>query len=131
MRIDQAFTEQALQRTLSERYPVFNLASHFQFRPTERDSFPLLGAGSRLDLASLRKRCVFDGFNLITLSACETAVGGGRGCKVDGLALTVQKSGAKGVLATLWPVPNASTGRLMQSFYRLRQGETTASGGQP
>ncbi|MBK7237490.1 MAG: CHAT domain-containing protein [Sterolibacteriaceae bacterium] len=120
--LDQAFTEKSLQRSLSDRLPVLHLASHLQFRPgTEKDSFLLLGDGSKLDLGSLRSRYQFAGVDLITLSACDTAVGGGSGSEVDGLALTVQKNGAKGVLATLWPVADASTGRLMQEFYRLRQ----------
>ena len=58
----------------------------------------------------------------MTLSACETAVGGGgRGSEVEGLAVTAQLKGAKAVLATLWPVADVSTGLFMQHFYRLRE----------
>jgi CHAT domain-containing protein len=38
----------------------------------------------------------------------------------------VQRQGAKGVLATLWPVADASTGMLTQALYRIRaSGATT------
>jgi CHAT domain-containing protein len=58
------------------------------------------------------------------LSACETAVGGGKdanGMEIEGLGALVQKQGAKAVIATLWPVADESTGLLMQQFYRLRE----------
>ena len=32
-----------------------------------------------------------------------------------------QLQGAKGVIATLWPVADRSTGEFMQTLYRLRQ----------
>jgi CHAT domain-containing protein len=80
------------------------------------------GAGYRLRLDELRKDVDLDFHNveLLTLSACETAVGGGasEGREVDGLGLLAQKKGAKAVVATLWAVDDASTGRIMADFYR-------------
>jgi CHAT domain-containing protein len=32
-----------------------------------------------------------------------------------------QRQGAKAVIASLWPVADASTSRLMQDFYRIRE----------
>ena len=66
---------------LHDGYPVVHLASHFVFRPgTEKDSFLLLGEPGergRLDLGELRLGDYdFGGVELLTLSACETAVGG-------------------------------------------------------
>ena len=52
------------------------------------------------------------------------AVGGGEekdGREVEGLGVLVQRQGAKGVLASLWPVNDESTGRFMRLFYGYRQ----------
>jgi CHAT domain-containing protein len=96
------------------------------FRPgNESTSFLLLGDGDKLSLNRIREdKLDFRHVDLMTLSACETALGGGRnaqGEEIEGLGALVQKQGAKGVIATLWPVADASTGLLMQSFYRLRE----------
>lgn len=67
--------------------------------------------------------------NLLTLSVCETAIGGQQasGQEIEGLGTLAQKKGAKGVIATLWSVADESTGQFMQHFYRLRkQGLTKA-----
>ena len=55
-------------------------------------------------------------------------IGGGRdvsGREIEELGARAQRQGARGVLATLWPVADQSTGRFMQELYRIRQ---TASG---
>jgi CHAT domain-containing protein/Flp pilus assembly protein TadD len=64
--------------------------------------------------------------HLVTLSACETALGremGGEG--LLGLTRAFQFAGASTVLASLWNVSDASTTALMKRFYSyLRQGRT-------
>jgi CHAT domain-containing protein/tetratricopeptide (TPR) repeat protein len=64
--------------------------------------------------------------DLVTLSACDTALGkdmGGEG--LLGLTRAFQYAGARAVLASLWSVSDASTAGLMQRFYRhLRDGRT-------
>jgi CHAT domain-containing protein len=121
---DEAFTEQALQSGLAQKYPVLHIASHFKFSAgTEADSFLLLGDGSKLSLQDVRRRYRFAGVDLLTLSACETAFGGGEdanGREVDGFATLAQMRGAKAVLATLWPVADDSTSQLMQALYVAR-----------
>jgi len=108
---------------------VLHIASHFRFVPGSDASFLLLGDGSHLTLRDIRARGLrFNHVDLLTLSACETAVGGGHGengLEVEGLGVLAQKQGARAVLATLWPVADASTGQLMQQFYRLRQKDST------
>ena len=75
---DDEFSANALSKALSGRYDVVHIASHFVFRPgRERDSWLLLGDGSRLGVEELLAM-PFDGVELVALSACETAVGAGR-----------------------------------------------------
>jgi len=42
------------------------------------------------------------------------------GREIEGFGVLAQLQGAKGVLATLWPVSDKSTGMLMQHMYELR-----------
>ena len=126
VKLDEQFTSGGFKEVLRERYPVLHIASHFQFDPAgDTASFLLLGDGSRLSLNEIRKNGYsFAGVDLMTLSACQTGVGGGKdvsGREIEGLGVLAQKQGAKGVVATLWPVADASTAQLMQSFYRMRE----------
>jgi CHAT domain-containing protein/Tfp pilus assembly protein PilF len=63
--------------------------------------------------------------DLVTLSACDTALGremAGEG--LVGLARAFQYAGARSVLATLWGVSDLSTTRFMERFYgHLRSGK--------
>lgn len=64
--------------------------------------------------------------DLVTLSACDTALGGdGGGEGLIGLTRAFQFAGARSVLASLWSVADVSTGDLMRRFYGyLFQGRT-------
>jgi CHAT domain-containing protein len=61
---------------------------------------------------------------LVTLSACETALGSGyfteipAGDEFVGLTRAFLSAGASNVVATLWQVNDSSTAQLMRSFYR-------------
>lgn len=63
--------------------------------------------------------------DLVTLSACDTALGremGGEG--LVGLTRAFQYAGARSVLASLWSISDLSTARFMKSFYgHLRSGK--------
>jgi CHAT domain-containing protein len=123
--LDDAFTLVRLKAVLGDPNPVLHIASHFKFTPgTEADSFLLLGDGGRLTLQQIRQQDLRFDVDLLTLSACETAVGdNARGQEVEGLGALAQKQGAKAVLATLWPVADASTGLFMREMYRRRTEE--------
>jgi CHAT domain-containing protein/Tfp pilus assembly protein PilF len=60
---------------------------------------------------------------LVTLSACETALGSGyfteipAGDEFVGLTRAFLSAGASNVIATLWEVNDSSTARLMRNFY--------------
>jgi CHAT domain-containing protein len=133
--LDEQFTAERLRDALSDAPPVIHIATHFQFRPGTLDrSFLLLGDGNRLTLKDIGdRRLRFSGVDLLTLSACDTAMGGGAdetGAEVEGFGALAQRQGASGVLATLWPVADASTGRFMQLVYARRQAEPTLSKGE-
>ena len=123
--LDQDFTQAKIRQELIRKPSVVHLASHFSLNPgTEQASFLLLGDGTHLSLAELRKgRYPFGAVDLVTLSACETATTGGKGSEIEGMAGIVQRKGAKSVLATLWPVADSSTAQFMQHFYRIREQE--------
>ncbi|MGH8581664.1 MAG: CHAT domain-containing protein [Gammaproteobacteria bacterium] len=128
IKLDAAFTKDTMLASLRQRYPVVHIASHFQFHPgDETASFLLLGDGNHLPLAEIDSSAYqfFDGVELLALSACNTATGGAGadGKEIEGFGVLAQHQGAKAVIATLWPVADASTKALMQTFYRLR-GET-------
>ncbi len=119
--LDEAFTADRLKE-LSESTAVVHVASHFQFGPGSEDRSALLvGDGSLLSLAAIRAEGVrFDGVRMLTLSACQTGVGGGKdaqGVEVEGLGALALDMGARSVVATLWKVADASTADLMQAFY--------------
>jgi CHAT domain-containing protein/Tfp pilus assembly protein PilF len=121
VKIDAEFTRDAMRETLLKRYPVVHIASHFRFEPgNETQSFLLLGNGAKLSMAELKTSAnLFGGVQLLTLSACNTGVGDGT--EVEGFGTLAQRQGAKAVIASLWPVMDESTSRLMQEFYRIRQ----------
>jgi len=62
---------------------------------------------------------------LVTLSACETALGEGyftdipAGNEFVGMTQAFLSAGGQSVLASLWPVNDESTQKLMEEFYRL------------
>jgi CHAT domain-containing protein len=120
--LDEEFTQASLQDA-STRYPVLHIASHFRFIPgTEHDSFLLLGDGSHLTLDQVRGSSYFEDSELLTLSACETAMGSsGKGSEIEGFGALAMNQGAKAVIATLWPVADESTALLMANFYKLRE----------
>ena len=127
--LDGQFTEKAMESELAAQRAVVHIASHFVLEPGDDNESYLLLAGKdsaengyHLTVADFRddQNMDLNSTELLTLSACETGVNSqaNNGREVDGLAATAQIKGAKAVLSTLWPVNDASTGRLMADFYR-------------
>jgi tetratricopeptide (TPR) repeat protein len=80
----------------------------------DRDGNPLDGDLRAFDIAQLHLNA-----DLIVLSSCDTAIGREIAGEAPlGLSQAFLRSGARSVLATLWQVPDASTARLMEVFYR-------------
>ena len=123
--LDDNFTEATLENAIETRSPVIHLASHFVFKPGSEESFLVLGDGTRLYMSTI-KNYSFRKLNLLTLSACETALGGGRnenGREVEGFGAQALRRGADAVLATLWKVNDEGTALVMQRFYKLLESE--------
>ena len=129
--LDEKFTAAAMLDALTNNYSLVHIASHFRFHSgDEADSFLLLGDGGHLTLDRINDLPqVFDGVELLTLSACNTATGGpgADGREVESFGVLAQRKGADAVLATLWSVADESTQQLMREFYRLRQAEAGMS----
>ena len=119
---DGAFTTQRFETSLRapHSYTVLHVGTHFSLRSgNAMRSFLVLGDGSRLTLDALAG-LDFTDLDLVTLSACQTAMGGGQtddGREIEGLSAIVQQRGAKQVVASLWRVEDESTAQLMHGMY--------------
>lgn len=127
--LDEAFNAARFKDVSQRKFQLLHVASHFQFSPgTEINSFLLLGDGQQLTLGDIRTlNYRFDNVDLLTLSACDTGLGGGRdayGREIEGFGVIAQQQGAKAVLATLWPVADQSTAILMADMYKQRQAKS-------
>jgi CHAT domain-containing protein/uncharacterized protein HemY len=122
IKMNEAFNKKAMIDGLQRGFPVVLIASHFSFNTTnEAQSYLLLGDGNGLTLEELQDyQNIFEKVELLTLSACDTAVGGSNGKEVEGLAYLSQSLGAKAVVASLWPVSDAGAEVLMREFYYVR-----------
>ncbi|MBL8346113.1 MAG: tetratricopeptide repeat protein [Rubrivivax sp.] len=131
--LDEAFTRARLGQVARRGAPfaVLHVATHFKLVPGREDeSQLLLGDGDLLSLRQLRSDATlaFGTYDLVTLSACNTSMGGGTagggsdraGAEFEGLATTLMRKGARAVMATLWEVQDEGTARLMQAFYAAR-----------
>ena len=132
---DDEFTLKAFTNELG-RAPVVHIASHFALKPgDETASFLLLGGGDErhFSLADLRHTDLSN-VELLTLSACNTAMSSGStsgGSEVENFGTLAQMQGARSVMASLWPVADASTQILMSEFYRLKTTEPACRSRRP
>ncbi|AUI68942.1 CHAT domain-containing tetratricopeptide repeat protein [Beggiatoa leptomitoformis] len=124
IKLNNAFNAQSLNDILDLGVPILHIASHFVFEPIGGDSnsYLLLGNGDKLTLAQIRIGYDFSPLDLLTLSACNTAMGNKKadGKEIEGFGTLAQIRGAKSVIATLWQVDDESTGQLMGKLYQLR-----------
>jgi CHAT domain-containing protein len=117
-----AWSERALAHFASAGVPadaLLHMGTHFVLRPGNvSKSWLLMGDGAKLSLERLRGLPLGQPA-LVTLSACETGVGGERadGREIDGLAGALLDNGARQVIASLWRVDDRSTAQLMHRLY--------------
>jgi len=119
--INQDFRAGSLEQELREsRYGILHIATHGKFSTDANDSF-LLTFDGKLTMTDLEKliglfRYRQDPLELLTLSACQTAVGDDRAAL--GLAGVAIKAGARSALATLWFINDEASAELISEFYR-------------
>lgn len=125
------FTSARLEEELARTpFHVVHIASHGVFRGAARDSFVLAWDGpvsmDRLERLMGYGRFSDGQIELLTLSACETAVGDERAAL--GLSGVAIKAGARSAVGSLWQVGDEATAAMIGSFYRhlLEPGTTRA-----
>ena len=122
--IDQDFTLDNFAYTLKKTfYSILHIASHGQFDSNPQNTFLLTYDGkltiNQLEALiglSVRRQ---EPLELLTLSACQTAVGDDQAAL--GLASIALKAGAKSALASLWFIDDKATTHLMKKFYQQLQ----------
>ncbi|QSJ18218.1 CHAT domain-containing protein [Nostoc sp. UHCC 0702] len=119
---DTNFNRDQLEQELDRvTYPIIHIATHAQFGTLAEDTFLVTGENNKLTINELESilRQVNNGSNLVellTLTACQTAVGDDRATL--GLAGVALQAGVKSALASLWSVRDDSTSILVSEFYR-------------
>jgi len=118
-------TGQELRRQIG-KFDILHVASHAVFR-RDNPAFSLLKlADGWLTVADLGE--LARGAQMVTLSACETGLGGlSVGDEVVGLTRGILGAGCSTVVASLWPVSDDTTARLMGRFYADLQNGTAAA----
>jgi CHAT domain-containing protein len=115
----EAFLD-ALRKGISSLY----YSGHAEFTPGDPLSSAIICADSRLEVRHLLgvdlRTCRF-----VLLAACETQLGaGGGGRDVLGLAHVFLRAGVPTTVATLWPVRDEPTSRIVLAFHaRVARGE--------
>ncbi len=125
--LDKDFTLSRLDQEIRhQQYDIVHLASHGQFKANLDNTFILTYDG-RISLNHLEELMTLSTIQnspveLLTLSACETAVGDDQAAL--GLAGVALKAGVKTALASLWQVDDEATPAVVIEFYRhLREGK--------
>ncbi|HIE00879.1 MAG TPA: CHAT domain-containing protein [Thiotrichaceae bacterium] len=123
--LNETFTLLRLQTHFKQSdYSIVHIASHGQFSADLENTFVLtyddkLNRDKLEGLISLTQLESKQPLELLTLSACETAVGDERAAL--GLAGVALKAGARSVLASLWRVDDEATPAVIIEFYRQLQ----------
>lgn len=122
--LDQNFTFTRLQQALSQAsYPIIHMATHGQFSTVPDDTFLITGDRQKLTITDLdrilRQTATPDSIELLSLTACQTAVGDDRAAL--GLAGVAIQAGVRSALASLWFIDDAATAQLATEFYASLQ----------
>ena len=135
------FNETNLQAQLRRGAKTVHVATHFRLRPGDaQKSFLLLGDGNALPVLGWKVKMPLKNVELLTLSACETGLGGDAlsngattattGAEVGSLGEVAQLQGASAVIVSLWSVADSSTSLLMRDFYARWQANPAAGKGE-
>ncbi|MFO0307444.1 MAG: CHAT domain-containing protein [Pseudanabaena sp.] len=112
--LNQSFTIENLKtQRKKQNYGIVHLATHAKFVSNTINGAFIQKTNERLYLDQLNSfNLGSEPIEMLTLSACQTAVG-----KNLGLGGVAAQYGAKSVLASLWTVSDTGTTPLMLSFY--------------
>ena len=116
--LNQDFTLENLQSAHQQgNYDIIHLATHSEFRSGSPDNSYIQFSDRPLGLDRFASLNLGDPpVDLLVLSSCETALGD-EDAELGFAGLAIQ-TGAKSVLASLWPINDAGTVALMSEFYR-------------
>jgi CHAT domain-containing protein len=118
--LNQEFTRDRLQQELSQDiYPIIHIATHGEFGTEPQDTFLVTGDNQKLTITDLdtmlRSTALGNPIELLSLTACKTAVGDDRATL--GLAGVAVQAGAKSALASLWYIADDATAQIASQFY--------------
>lgn len=119
--VNNNFNLNTLEKELGKTvYPIIHISTHAQFGTIAENTFLVAGNNNKLTIKQLETalRGAYGSSNsieLLTLTACQTAVGDDRATL--GLAGVALQVGVKSALATLWSVNDESTFDLISEFY--------------
>jgi len=122
---DQTYTIASVKNELQTNpYSIIHLATHGIFGGTPENSYLLTYhqklTMNMLEQLILSQKLLNRKVDLLTLSACQTAMGNERAAL--GLAGVAVKAGVKSAIATLWYVDDEATSMVITEFYKqLRQ----------
>ena len=116
--LNQDFTVENLQTAHQQgNYDIIHLATHSKFRSGSPDNSYIQFSDRPLNLDRFASLNLDEPpVDLLVLSSCETALGDEE-AELGFAGLAIQ-TGAKSVLATLWPINDAGTVALMSEFYQ-------------
>ncbi|MDH5710530.1 MAG: CHAT domain-containing protein [Gammaproteobacteria bacterium] len=114
------FTQSNIEQELGDTpYSIVHVASHGKFQSDVRKTF-LLTYDGKLNMDTLEGYMASTTYRdqpveLLTLSACQTAVGDDKAAL--GLGGIAVKAGARSALATLWYINDQASSKLITDFY--------------
>ncbi len=124
--LNQNFTVENFKRALnSNQFSLVHLATHGEFLPGDRNKSFIVFSDQKLTLDEFANLGLDRPIDLLTLSACRTAVG-----DLDaelGFAGLAVKTGVRTALGSLWYVSDQGTLALMSSFYSQLKTSPTKS----
>ena len=116
-------TKEQVATELANSYNAFHFAGHglYNFHDPKSSELALSGT-DRLTLAEIRQQNLSH-YQLVTLSACETAITGNQTITTEyvGLVSGFLSMGVSHVVSTLWTVESAASALVMIEFYRRWQ----------
>jgi len=106
-------------KDLVDDYRVIHFATHGILDPVQPLFSSLVLADGFLEVHEIFNEISLDNSSLVTLSACNTALGRRtEGDEIIGLTRAFMYAGAPSIVASLWAIDDQSTARLMERFYQ-------------